>query len=106
MKSPTGRTGMLLACQNGDTDIINKLLSLGADISVKDHQNRSVLFYSILSGECKVLQLMLSELKSRGFGSLINAADRYLGRERLYLVTGLDSGIRGYHYILVAIQPT
>lgn len=38
------------ACSNGACDIVGKMLELGADVTLKDSQNKNALFYCI---DCK-----------------------------------------------------
>lgn len=41
------KTILMLACFSGHVDIVAKLLDLGADVTIKDYQNKNALFYCI-----------------------------------------------------------
>lgn len=42
-------TALHLACKKGHVEIVKLLISLGANVDVKDSQHRSPLFYAIMS---------------------------------------------------------
>ena len=73
---------------------------MGADIRCVNKQLRNVFHMAVESGSVGVLQRMVHEGRTQHcIRELINSRDRYLGRERCFLVRGRDQGAAAFHYI-------
>ena len=60
----------MIACQNGNYEMVELLLEKGAKILRSDAYRRSALIHSIISGNVKITSLLLKR------GSLFNKGDR------------------------------
>jgi hypothetical protein len=65
-----GRIALGLASERGNTRLVRRLLSRGADINQKDQSRRSPTYWALINGHLDVLKLLLE-----------NGPDLYLGYE-------------------------
>lgn len=52
---------MVWAAENGHTDIVNLLITLGADVNICDLENNTVLHWAALSGRLETFYPLLSK---------------------------------------------
>ena len=73
---------------------------MGADIRCTNLQKRNVFHMAVESGAVAVLQRVIEEARTQHcIGELINSKDKYLGKERCFIVRGRDNGSPAFHYI-------
>ena len=73
---------------------------MGADIRCTNLQKRNVFHMAVESGSVAVLQRVIQEAHTQHcIGELINSQDKYLGKERCFIVRGRDNGAAAFHYI-------
>ena len=69
----TGETPLLVACKQGHTDLVIKLVyDLGADLDAKDADGDNALMYAVVGNHPKVAELLIDE-----FGFDVNAGNFY-----------------------------
>jgi ankyrin repeat protein len=54
-----GTTALMFACKNGNINMVNELINNGADIHVKDCQNKNALSYAYENGSENIVLLLL-----------------------------------------------
>ena len=59
-KGPFGKTVLMMASEEGLSDVVEFLLSKGADANVKDDLNGTALMYAAVSGHAQIVGLLLS----------------------------------------------
>ncbi|XP_029434927.1 ankycorbin isoform X2 [Rhinatrema bivittatum] len=61
-RDKSGRTAVMLACENGRLSLVELLLRKGADLKLVDALGHSVLYYSKLSENTEIHDLLLSKI--------------------------------------------
>ncbi len=59
------------ACKNGHIDLVKKMLSIGADVNVKDNYRNTPLHYASRYGRTEIVKLLLEH------GAEVNTKDKY-----------------------------
>ena len=73
---------------------------MGADIRCTNLQKRNVFHMAVESGSVAVLQRVVQEARTQHcIGELVNSQDKYVGKERCFIVRGRDNGAAAFHYI-------
>lgn len=93
-----GQTALMLACQNGDIELVKKLISLGAQIDLKDNQGCQLLPYTVDSENVELMEYLLNnnlahlnDVDKEGHSLLIPAI---LNESHLMISRLLDMGIQ------------
>ena len=91
---------LLYSVHMAQNRMINTLLEMGADIRCTNLQKRNVFHMAIESGSVAVLQRVIQEARTQHcIGELINSQDKYVGKERCFIVRGRDNGAAAFHYV-------
>jgi hypothetical protein len=67
-------TPLILAAKHGRSDVMKKLISVGADTSARDHHDSSALFYASRLGDLESVKTLLKSKYKQNDGSLHEAA--------------------------------
>ncbi len=87
------KTALQIALANNDTDGAMKLLSLGADYSLKDSDDNTALDYALLNGQDEVVDYLLDRQVRVG-DSLFTAIDAALDGKKNYVEAFLQDGVQ------------
>ena len=75
-----GRSALMHACQvHAGPEVVSLLLASGADVSLEDQSGMSALVHAVVSGDWKVLRLLLDTCKAKGKEVIIIATDKFTG---------------------------
>lgn len=73
-----GRSALMHACrEQAGPEVVSLLLASGADISLEDQSGTSALVYAVMTGDLKVLNLLLDACKDKGKEVIIITTDKF-----------------------------
>uniref|UniRef100_A0A0A9HUQ6 Uncharacterized protein n=1 Tax=Arundo donax TaxID=35708 RepID=A0A0A9HUQ6_ARUDO len=62
-KSPSGPTALMMAVDDGLTDIVKFLLEVGADPNIRDHHGKTPIMYAAGSGRRELVEILFPRTK-------------------------------------------
>jgi ankyrin repeat protein len=60
LKNHWGRTPLLLAAHNGDSELVRALIDAGADINTEDNEQETVLMYAVEVGHEDIVEMLIA----------------------------------------------
>lgn len=80
IQDKAGRTALMHACrEQAGPEVVSLLLDSGADIGLEDKSGKSALVCAVMSGDWKVLKLLLNTCKAKGKEVIIITTDKFPG---------------------------
>ena len=58
-----GQTALMLAAEEGRVDVVRHLVSIGADLTVTDHNDRNALMCAAVGGHVECMKIITDGLK-------------------------------------------
>lgn len=62
-----GRTALMLAAYRGNFEVVKKLMSLGADMHITTHDNRTAFGYACWWGQLEIVKFLLPQVELREY---------------------------------------